>query len=1001
LLSVGIGVALIGAVGKAQTTYTYTVIADLFNCDLQGVPALNNNGEVAFGARCGAPIGPTTSAFLIRRGEGGALTPIHTGSGSQPVPRIDVVSINDLGVVAFAVSGQCPNAGSGAIWTGSGGPTAVVHDICTTPGFKSVIRPSISNTGAVAFMAASGGGGYDFVVRSKDGALVTIAGPGSATTSLGPLTAANEPSINNNDVVTFMGQGASMPGLFTGSGGALTTIKIGNASGFNPINDSGRVAFIVNSSAVQTGDGGPLTTIATTTFDGGSYQRFATISSINAAGKVAFRATLPSGVTGVFTGPDPVASVVLKEGDVIPGFGTVALVDMSREAINDNGQVAMVVRFDDSGVRKAAIIRADPVKTPPDAPTGVSGTRGNAQVTVSFTPPVNNGGSLVTSYTATASPGGATASGSSSPLTVTGLTNGTPYTFTVRATNAIGTGQPSAPSAPVTPATTPGPPTDVTGARGNGQVTVSFTAPADNGGDPITSYTVTASPGGADASGSAGPIVVTGLTNGTAYTLTVRATNSVGVGTASRPSAAVTPATIPGAPTSIVGTRGNGQVSVSFTAPSDNGGDPITSYTVTASPGGATASGSASPIVVTGLTNGASHTFTVRATNGVGAGPASAASAAVTPATVPDAPRGVSAIAGNAQAILSFVAPVTNGGAAITGYTVTASPGGASVSGSASPITVTGLTNGTIYTFTVTANNGAGSSAPSDPSNAVTPSAAPGTPLNFTVAPSGLSLLATWTSTGGAATTHRLEVATSAAFSSIIFTLPLGAEPFVSLNAPPGTSGTFFFRMTAINAFGSSAPAGPVSATLPAPSVPPGPPVLHNAVIAGNNVALNWSPTAGGAPANYLLVVGSSAGAANVGEFPMGTFTSISSSAPNGMYFARVQASNAVGTATSNEISFSVGPPCVVPTPPTGASVSRSGGIITVSWGAPAGGSSPFTYTIVAGSTAGASNLGTFPVGSVTTTSSGVPAGFYFLRVRATNACGTSGNSSEVSIVVP
>lgn len=87
----------------------------------------------------------------------------------------------------------------------------------------------------------------------------------------------------------------------------------------------------------------------------------------------------------------------------------------------------------------------------PGAPTGVTGALGNMLVAVSFTPPVNNGGSAITSYTVTSTPGNFTASGASSPLTVTGLTNGTSYTFTVTATNSIGTSVSSSPSSPVIP----------------------------------------------------------------------------------------------------------------------------------------------------------------------------------------------------------------------------------------------------------------------------------------------------------------------------------------------------------------------------------------------------------------------------------------------------------------------------------------------------------------------------------------------------------------------
>ena len=97
--------------------------------------------------------------------------------------------------------------------------------------------------------------------------------------------------------------------------------------------------------------------------------------------------------------------------------------------------------------------------------------------------------------------------------------------------------------------------------------------------------------------------------------------------------------------------------------------------------------------------------------------------------TAPGAPTGVTAVGGNGQATVSFAAPANNGGSPITGYTVTSSPGGVTLSGTASPFVVTGLANGTSYTFTVTASNGAGTSAPSAPSNAVTPSG----PQLFTV----------------------------------------------------------------------------------------------------------------------------------------------------------------------------------------------------------------------------------------------------------------------------
>ena len=132
---------------------------------------------------------------------------------------------------------------------------------------------------------------------------------------------------------------------------------------------------------------------------------------------------------------------------------------------------------------------------------------------------------------------------------VTGLTNGTAYTFTVAAINAVGTGPASAASNSVTPAasttTVPGAPTIKTVTAGNGSVTVTWAAPASNGGSAITGYVITPYVGGV----AKGPVTVgnvttdtvTGLTNGTAYTFKVAAINAVGTGAQSAASASVTP----------------------------------------------------------------------------------------------------------------------------------------------------------------------------------------------------------------------------------------------------------------------------------------------------------------------------------------------------------------------------------------------------------------------------------------------------------------------------
>jgi hypothetical protein len=124
---------------------------------------------------------------------------------------------------------------------------------------------------------------------------------------------------------------------------------------------------------------------------------------------------------------------------------------------------------------------------------------------------------------------------------------------------------------------------------------------------------------------------------------------------------------------------------------------------------------------MSGLTNGTTYYFIVKAANSGGLSTASNEAAAI-PAAAPAAPTQVTAVAGDRQATISFTPPTDNGGSAITSYEVTASSGGVVQSGATSPITVTGLTNGVSYTFTVKAINRAGSSQDSDVSNAVIPS---------------------------------------------------------------------------------------------------------------------------------------------------------------------------------------------------------------------------------------------------------------------------------------
>lgn len=166
----------------------------------------------------------------------------------------------------------------------------------------------------------------------------------------------------------------------------------------------------------------------------------------------------------------------------------------------------------------------------PDVVTDVTATNqgsnrpyNNGQVSISFTPGLVPG----TTYTSTSNPGAITTTLSSSPITVTGLQSNTSYTFSIIASSPQGSSSYSLPSNSVTATTVPQAPTIGTAAVGDASSSVSFT-PGNSGGSAITSHTVTANPGNITASGSSSPITISGLTNGTTYTITVSSTNSNG-----------------------------------------------------------------------------------------------------------------------------------------------------------------------------------------------------------------------------------------------------------------------------------------------------------------------------------------------------------------------------------------------------------------------------------------------------------------------------------------
>jgi Dockerin type I domain len=308
-------------------------------------------------------------------------------------------------------------------------------------------------------------------------------------------------------------------------------------------------------------------------------------------------------------------------------------------------------------------------------------------------------------------------------------------------------------------------------------------------------------------------------------------TNFAGVTGSIAPSASP-----PGAPTIGTATAGQNQASITFLAPANNGGSAITGYTATC--GSQSATGTASPITVSGLTAGVAVTCSVTATNAAGTGPASAASNSVIPFDVPGAPVFNSAIAGDSQITALFSPPANAGGSPIISYTVQCAADMQMTqfnTGSASPITVTAMVNEVAYTCGVIATNAAGNSAPSN-LLVVTPSAM--VPLTLT----GVQSRKTHAATG----TFDLTLDTAVAIS--------GAVTVESRAIGAGHSIVFQFNK-AITASGTASAVDTLAAPIGATSVS----------TAGNEVVVTLT----GLPDNRRATVALNGVNAEVNNFPV------------------------------------------------------------------------------------------------------------------------------------
>jgi beta-glucanase (GH16 family) len=378
------------------------------------------------------------------------------------------------------------------------------------------------------------------------------------------------------------------------------------------------------------------------------------------------------------------------------------------------------------------------------APSALAAVAGNNQATLTWTAPATNGNLAISGYDVTAHAGSTTLApvwfpGTTTTGVMTGLANGTGYQFTVLAVNADGSSPASGWSNYVTPSTVPSAPTNLTAVAGYGQATVTWTAPAANG-TPITRYVLTASLGGvsqpAQNFNTATTQTIYNLPSTQAFTYTLAAVNADGTSPVAASTTPVTATTLASAPGSMTAVAGSGNAAISWTAPTSTGNLPLTGYYVTSHTGSVNGTPvwfapTVTSTVMTGLVNNTGYQFTVVAVNADGNSPASAWSNYVTPSTVPNTPTGISATGGDSQAIVWWTVPAGTLDP-ITQYVITPYIAGVAqtaqvFNSTVNAQTVTGLSDGTGYQFTVTAVNTIGNSVTSALTNTITPAADPTT----------------------------------------------------------------------------------------------------------------------------------------------------------------------------------------------------------------------------------------------------------------------------------
>ncbi len=698
--------------------------------------------------------------------------------------------------------------------------------------------------------------------------------------------------------------------------------------------------------------------------------------------------------------------------------------------------------------------------TAPGAVTGLTVTATSpSTITISWEAPVETGGSEISGYRVDLTKGTISISSEDVKPTVTsytftGLTASTTYLLYVSAKNSKGAGALRFTPATTSALTAPAAPTGLTAtAPGRTTIDLSWTAPTDNGGAAITGYRIESrlrsetsfSTLVTDTKSTATTYAHTGLAPSTQRFYRVRAINSVGPGAASSSATAITAAaTRPGPPTGLNATAdGRDKIKLSWTAPTDNGGKPITGYRIDFQPdrGWPTlvdnTGTTATEYTHTGLAPSTTHTYLVRARNGSGPGGVGGFSNQVTATTdaasAPGAPTGLTATAEGQTVInLRWAAPADNGGAAIMGYRVQWSSNGNAPwtdvtpahTGTGRTYRHTGLSAGTTRHYRVFARNSVGESTSASAVATATTEAAPS--LSAPAAPTGLKAEAegpetislSWnapTNTGGAAITgYQIEVSPNGTsnWDDLVANTGSTTTGYVHRGLDAGT--TRHYRVYAINSQGAGAVSNVANATTLPATVPKAPTELTATHDGSTTINLRWkAPTnTGGVPLTGYRVEVSPNGTDTWTEVTPAhtgtgrTYSHTGLTAGTTRYY-RVYARNSKGlsAAASNVANATTTAAATAPGAPPNLQVFSPGfHDVRLTWGRPPS-DSPITGYKVEWSTDGGTNWeALIGYGDLTRTryqflsSRLTPGSVFHFRVLARSASGDSAPSDAVSV---